>query len=122
MLPIHFSTSFFAFIWYGTTSPRSTALVASSGFLPATADDQASTSALLRKRPRSPQNATSTSLQSPEPKRRSKELDPTKLVLNQGFAGFNTAGGHTNATTVEMVSPPAGVMYLYDVNTGLYFQ
>ena len=111
----HFTTSFLLSFDY--SSPRSTAaLVASSGFLP---DDPASTSALLRKRPRSPQNATSTSLQSPELKRRSKELDPTKLVLNQGL-GLNT-GGHT-ATADEMVSQPASVMYLYDVNTGLYFQ
>ena len=66
--------------------------------------DEASAS-ILRKRPRSPQNA-STSLQSPEAKRKSKELEASKMVLSPGH--------------VEMVSQPTNVIY-YDIRSGQYY-
>ena len=75
--------------------------------------DETSTSALLRKRPRSPVN-TSPNLLSPEPKRKSKEWDNNKIVLTPGSSSANIPlTGHLDLMSTAQPT------FFYDIS-GLY--
>ena len=88
---------------------RQPAIVTNPGYT----TEETSTSALLRKRPRSPLN-TSPNLLSPEPKRKSKEWESNKIVLTPGTTSANIPlTGHVDLMTTAQPT------FFYDIS-GLY--